>query len=265
MNSMPARSAICASARQSGQLPDHRSGTIVTARPEEQLAPNRPNLSRFALPICARSRCDVTRSIPVSLSLSGRALPNPAGLPSPACGATVECRRFPGSPNSRKIVMSDWLHALPVLLMALVVFGLTYLVAAAIYAAVVSLAARGYARSFKAVSPGMLPPLGIVFGLFAAFTAAQIWNDNERAEAAVNREAGALRTAIVLSSEFAAEPGDRLRHLIRQHIRETVDEEWPLMVHQSATLKFTPHFLPDALQLTLGLTPDSDGQRVAQR
>ena len=85
--------------------------------------------------------------------------------------------------------MSDWLHALPVLWMALVVFGLTYLVAAAIYAAVVSLAARGYARSFKAVSPGMLPPLGIVFGLFVAFTAAQIWNDNERAEAAVNREA----------------------------------------------------------------------------
>ena len=103
--------------------------------------------------------------------------------------------------------MSDWLHALPVVWMALVVFGLTYLVAAAIYAAVVSLAARGYARSFKAVSPGMLPPLGIVFGLFVAFTAAQIWNDNERAEAAVNREAGALRTAIVLSSEFATEPG----------------------------------------------------------
>ena len=69
----------------------------------------------------------------------------------------------------------------------------------------------------------------------------------------------------MLSAEFAAEPGDRLRRLIRQHIRETVDEEWPMMVHQSATLRFTPHFLPDALQLTLGLTPDSDGQRVAQR
>jgi hypothetical protein len=26
----------------SGQLPDHRSGTSVTARPDEQLAPNRP-------------------------------------------------------------------------------------------------------------------------------------------------------------------------------------------------------------------------------
>src|SRR6202023_4361019 len=42
MNSMPAASAMRASARQSGQLPDQRSGTIVTARPDEQLAPNRP-------------------------------------------------------------------------------------------------------------------------------------------------------------------------------------------------------------------------------
>jgi hypothetical protein len=110
--------------------------------------------------------------------------------------------------------MSDWLHALPVVWMALMVFGATYLVAAGIYFAVSRLAAGGRARSFKAVSPGMLPPLGIVFGLFVAFIAAQVWNDNERAEAAVNREASALRTAVVLSSDFA-EAGERLRRLIR--------------------------------------------------
>jgi len=37
-------------------VPDHRSGTIVIARPEEQLAPNRPSLSRLVLPIAARTR-----------------------------------------------------------------------------------------------------------------------------------------------------------------------------------------------------------------
>jgi hypothetical protein len=63
--------------------------------------------------------------------------------------------------------MSDWLHNLPVAWMALVVFGLTYLVAAAIYAVVTVLAVGERARSFKAVSPGMLPPLGIIFGLFS--------------------------------------------------------------------------------------------------
>ena len=160
--------------------------------------------------------------------------------------------------------MSDWLHALPVVWMALMVFGATYLVAAGIYFAVSRLAAGGRARSFKAVSPGMLPPLGIVFGLFVAFIAAQVWNDNERAEAAVNREASALRTAVVLSSDFA-EAGERLRRLIRAHIKETIVEEWPKLAHQSATLSFTPPFLAQALQLTLSLTPDNDGQRVAQR
>jgi hypothetical protein len=68
--------------------------------------------------------------------------------------------------------MSDWLHALPVAWMALAVFGATYLVAAGIFVVVNRLAAGGRARSFKAVSPGMLPPLGIVFGLFVAFVAA---------------------------------------------------------------------------------------------
>jgi hypothetical protein len=69
--------------------------------------------------------------------------------------------------------MSDWLHDLPVVSMALVVFGFTYLVAAAIYAVVAGLAVGEGARSFKAISAGMLPPLGIIFGLFVAFTAAQ--------------------------------------------------------------------------------------------
>jgi len=84
--------------------------------------------------------------------------------------------------------MSDWLHRLPVAWMAVVVFGATYLFAAAIYATVMSLASGERARAFKAVSPGMLPPLGILFALFVTFTAAQVWNDNDRAGAAVDRE-----------------------------------------------------------------------------
>ena len=61
--------------------------------------------------------------------------------------------------------MSDWLHNLPVIWMALIVFALTYLVAAAIYAVVTLLAVGERARSFKAISPGMPPPLGTIFGL----------------------------------------------------------------------------------------------------
>jgi hypothetical protein len=38
----------------------------------------------------------------------------------------------------------------------------------------------------------MLSPLGVVFGLFVVFTAAQVWSDNDRASTAVSREATAL-------------------------------------------------------------------------
>ena len=61
--------------------------------------------------------------------------------------------------------MSDWLHNLPVLWMSLLVFGFTYLVTAAIYGAVSVFAVGERARSFKAISPGLLPPLGIIFAL----------------------------------------------------------------------------------------------------
>jgi len=72
-----------------------------------------------------------------------------------------------------------------------------YLVTAVIYAVVIGLAAGERARAFKTVSPGMLPPLEIPFGLFVAFTAAQVWNDTDRANTAVIREASALRAVVI--------------------------------------------------------------------
>jgi len=66
----------------------------------------------------------------------------------------------------------------------------------------------------------MLPPLGIIFGLFVAFTAAQVWTDNERANTAVDREASALRAVVVLAATFPGEPESRLRAFVRRHIEQ---------------------------------------------
>jgi hypothetical protein len=161
--------------------------------------------------------------------------------------------------------MNDWLHNLPVVWMALVIFGGTYLVAAAIYALVAKFAVGECARSFKAVSPAMLPPLCIIFGLFVAFTAAQVWGDNEQANVAVNREASALRTVVVFAASFPGEPEARLRALVRHYIDEAATQEWPTMARQAATLRITPGSLAEALQLTLAMTPVSQGQQIAQR
>jgi len=161
--------------------------------------------------------------------------------------------------------MSDWLHRLPVAWMAVVVFGATYLFAAAIYATVMSLASGERARAFKAVSPGMLPPLGILFALFVAFTAAQVWNDNDRAGAAVDREASALRSVVILAAAFPGDPQTRLYALVRRHIEEVATREWPMMAHETASLSIIPPHLVEALQLTLALTPGNAGQQTAQR
>jgi len=161
--------------------------------------------------------------------------------------------------------MSDWLHDLPVSLMALVVFAFTYGLAVAIYAVVARLAVGDRARSFKAVSPGMLPPLGIIFGLFVAFTAAQVWSDNDHATAAVDREASALRSVVLLAASFPGDPEKRLLSLIHQYIEESATRDWPAMARRAADLRMTPQPLADALQLTLALKPDSPGGVTAQR
>ena len=67
-----------------------------------------------------------------------------------------------------------------------------------------SLAVGERARSFKAIFPGLLSPLGIIFALFVAFTASQVWTDSEKAKAEIDREASALRSVIILATAFLA-------------------------------------------------------------
>ncbi|MET4071178.1 hypothetical protein ABID58_005989 [Bradyrhizobium sp. S3.2.6] len=161
--------------------------------------------------------------------------------------------------------MSDWLHNLPVPAMALVIFGFTYLLAATVFAAIALVATEERAKALKAISPGMLPVLGIIFGLFVAFTAAQVWGDSDRAGAAVSREASALRSAVLLAAGLPAEQEAKLRGLVRDYVSQAVTVEWPEMAHQEASLKATPPALAEALQLVVATTPQGRGQETAQR
>src|SRR5215472_4135845 len=147
--------------------------------------------------------------------------------------------------------MSDWLHSLPVLWMTVLVFGFTYLVTAGIYAVITVFAVGERARSFKAISPELLPPLGIIFGLFVVFTAAQVWTDNEKAKAEIDREASALRSVEILVTSFPRETQVQLRELVRRYIADVVAQEWPLMAQGTANLRAIPGVLAEALQATL--------------
>ncbi len=161
--------------------------------------------------------------------------------------------------------MSDWLHNLPVPWMALAIFSFVYLAAAVIFAGVHVLAARERLRAFKGVSAGLLSPLGTLFALFVAFTAAQVWDDTGRGTAAIDEEAGALSKVVFLASSFPGQSEGQLHVLIHQYIEEATTSEWPAMARQNATLRITPRPLAKALKLTLSLTPTSRGQEIAQR
>jgi hypothetical protein len=161
--------------------------------------------------------------------------------------------------------MGDWMHDLPIGWMALVVFTLTYLVAGAILAITFSLARGERARVFSGVSPAMLSPLGVIFGLMVVFMAAQVWGDIDRAKTAVNREASSIRMVTLLARSFPGEPEARIRSLIRRHVEESVSLEWPSMAEQSASLKVAAPALSEALQVVLALEPKSEGQIAAQR
>jgi hypothetical protein len=161
--------------------------------------------------------------------------------------------------------MGDWLLNLPIPWMAIVVFAAVYLFTAAIYLIVSALAVGDRARAFKAVSPGMLPPLGIIFGLLVGFVAVQVWNDFDRAKTAVAGEAGALRTVVLLAESFPEEERSQLRALVNRHIAKAVHEGWPAMAEQRMKLSNLPMNLIEALQVTLNFKADDENQKTAQR
>jgi hypothetical protein len=148
--------------------------------------------------------------------------------------------------------------------MAALIFGISYLIAAIVHGVVQTFAVGDRGRAFKAVSPGLLPPLGIIFGLLVAFIAAQVWGDLDRAHTAVNHEASALRAVVILAEGFPSETA-RLRGLIRQHIQEVLTQEWPAMAQRRATIRIIPASLAQAMQISLALSVQGEGQAAAQR
>jgi hypothetical protein len=161
--------------------------------------------------------------------------------------------------------MSDWLLNLPVLWMSVIFFAATYLLAASIYWVVTRLAVNDRARAFKALSPGMLPPLGILFALLIGFIAVDVWNNFDKAKGAVVSEASALRAVIILAGIFPEEQKARIDALIDRHIDDAINKEWPAMAQQRASLStLRANALIEALQVVLTLKPADDSQRTTQ-
>jgi Protein of unknown function (DUF4239) len=161
--------------------------------------------------------------------------------------------------------MSAWLHALPLGWMTAVVFGITYFLSAALYVAVRALERTEWGRAARAVTPALLSPLGVTFGLLVVFTASQVWGDVDHARVATNEEANALRTAVLLTNALPDSSAIRIRSLIAYHIDQAQEVEWPAMAAGQATLTAIPPAMAQALETAINLQPSKPGQVVAQR
>jgi len=89
------------------------------------------------------------------------------------------------------------------------------LLAAVIYAVVMRLAEDERADGLKAVSPGMLPPMGILFALIVGFLAVGVWGDERKSfrdpcrltEARSLGRVGDLGVVAVVEAAFVAAGG----------------------------------------------------------
>jgi hypothetical protein len=159
--------------------------------------------------------------------------------------------------------LSDWLHALPVWWLAVILFACAFLCTGAIY----FLVERNPAvwTRLSAFSPSMLSPMGTLFALLVVFTAAQVWSDTDRATAAVAQEASSLRAVSILAASLPDDVRNAIERHIAEHIRDAASREWEAMAHQQATLEVIPMHLAQALQLALQFSPKTPGQGIAQR
>jgi hypothetical protein len=161
--------------------------------------------------------------------------------------------------------MMNLFNDLPVVWMTLIVFAGLAVVDLLTYVAVLALATGKRGPALKAMTPVMLTPLAVAFGLIVGFLSAEVWSDAERANEAVTREASALGTVVLLATSFPGESEAQIRALVRRHIQDAVGEEWPAMARQQTTLAMITAADTKALELALSLLPRTEAQSIAQR
>jgi hypothetical protein len=158
----------------------------------------------------------------------------------------------------------SWVQNLPTGFLIVLVLVAMAIVTAAIYAGVMALAGSPH-RPRLQISPGMLPPMAVVFALLVGFLVAQLWSNLADARTTVNQEASSLRSVVLLMHAFPRTSQATMDAFVREQIDAAATREWPAMAHRNATLTVVPKALAGALNLALSLKPATIGQQLAQR
>ena len=120
-----------------------------------------------------------------------------------------------------------WIESQSTPLITLLMFGICYVLAAAIFGVALIFSPRPVARELKKVVPVTLTPLGVILGLVIVFLASRVWTNLDRAAEYIGHEAGALRETVLLADSLPPEVRASVLHAIRKHLQLLESEEWP--------------------------------------
>jgi Protein of unknown function (DUF4239) len=149
-------------------------------------------------------------------------------------------------------------------MIALLVFGVCYMLTAAIFCLAAILSRRAVARDLKAVVQ-VLSPLGMILGWLIGFLADRVWSNFDRANQYVGQEAGALRETILLTDALPPDVRTAVRKAVKKHLDFMESEEWPAMASGRATLQSIAVALAEAMTALLSFTPAQSNQQLAQQ
>lgn len=160
--------------------------------------------------------------------------------------------------------MLIWLTGQSIAVIAAIVFGVVYAMAALIVRAASIALRRGFARVIDGASELTVQPISVTFALLVGFVAADVWPTFDRARLALGIEAARLGEAVVVADALPENVRAMLRERVREHIDGVVAREWPAMATRTQTLREPPAALHAALRELLSLNVVDPNQRLAQ-
>ncbi len=111
--------------------------------------------------------------------------------------------------------MRFWLEAQSIPVIAVIVFGLSYLTAAIVLVLAAVAARLGWAQDFKHIPAATLMPLAVLLAVLFGFLASRVWANHEHAENYVAQEASALHEIVLMAPAFPPDVQMRLHAAVR--------------------------------------------------
>lgn len=84
------------------------------------------------------------------------------------------------------------------------------------------------------VEPAMIGSVGLMFGLFSAFLANDIWGTNVAARTAVLQEVDGIHAMLRYSEPLPNAEGKMMRNVLTIYVKKAIENEWPKMTRGEA-------------------------------